>query len=260
LTYAQRRNLALAVLAAFIVLVCLSGCGTTQRALPPYEPPLAKTDFQHVRTTAYTHTEADHREYSNHNALGGELHAAGPPIRRAEVVTRATLAYEVQRAIAVDETNSYSPPLQPFSMEENRTVARPSKHAAKPDRSVKRAIAVAPGRRSLGARGRPPQIGSAAADWARWPAGTVFRLLSTGQDYRVEDYGWALSGRNTIDLYMANQRDMNSWGARQETIEILKWGDPHESLQFLQRHQDYKHIRRMVLELEGRHKEAAALQ
>jgi 3D (Asp-Asp-Asp) domain-containing protein len=260
LTYAQRRNLALAVLAAFIALILLSGCGTTQHALPAYEPPLAKTDFQNVRTTAYTHTEADHREYTNHNALGGELHAAGPPIRRAEVVTRATLAYEVQRAIAVDDNNSYSPPLQPFSMDENRAVARPPKHAAKPERSVKRAIAVAPGRRSLGERGRSPQIGSAAADWSRWPAGTVFRLLSTGQNYRVEDYGWALSGRNTIDLYMANQREMNSWGARQERIEILKWGDPQESLQFLQRHQDYRHIRRMVLELEGRHREAAALQ
>jgi 3D (Asp-Asp-Asp) domain-containing protein len=54
------------------------------------------------------------------------------------------------------------------------------------------------------------------------PAGTVFRLLSTGQNYRVEDYGWALSDRNTIDLYMANQCEMNSWGAREETIEVLQ--------------------------------------
>ena len=77
---------------------------------------------------------------------------------------------------------------------------------------------------------RPPQIGSAAADWSRWPAGTVFRLLSTGQIYRVEDYGWALSGRNTIDLYMASQREMNRWGAREETIEVLRWGDQKESL------------------------------
>ena len=260
MTYAQRRNLALAVLAAFIALIFLSACGTTQHPLPAYEPPLAKTDFQHVRTTAYTHTEADHREYSNHNALGGELHAASPPIHRAEAVTPAILAYEVRRATPVDETDSDSPPLQPFSMEKNRTVARPSKHAAGSDRSVKRAIPVSPGRRSLAERARPPQIGSAAADWARWPAGTVFRLLSTGQNYRIEDYGWALSGRNTIDLYMANQREMNLWGAREETIEILKWGDLQESLQFLQRHQDYKHIRRMVLELEGRHKEAAALR
>jgi len=37
---------------------------------------------------------------------------------------------------------------------------------------------------------------------------------------------------NTIDLYIANQREMNSWGAREETIEILQWGDPQENLQF----------------------------
>ena len=250
MTYAQRRNLALAVLAAFIAIVFLSACETTQRALPAYERPLSKTDFQNVRTTAYTHTESDHREYSNHNALGGELHAADPPIHRAEAVARATLAYEVPRAIPVNETASHSPQLQPFSMEETRTVTRTSKRAAKTPRSVKRAVAVS----------RPPQIGSAAADWSRWPAGTVFRLLSTGQSYRVEDYGWALSGRNTIDLYMANQHEMNSWGARQEAIEILQWGDPQESLQFLQRHQDYRHIKRMVLELEGHEKEAARLR
>jgi 3D (Asp-Asp-Asp) domain-containing protein len=250
LTYAQRRNLALVVLAAFIALLLLSACGTSHHALPPYEPPLAKTDFQHVRTTAYTHTESDHRAYSNHNALGGELHAAGPPIHRAEAVPRATLAYEVRHAVSVDENDSYSPPLQPFSMEKNRAPSRATKRMAKRTQTVERAIVVA----------GPPQIGSAAADWSRWPAGTVFRLLSTGQSYRVEDYGWALSGRNTIDLYMPNQREMNSWGARQEAIEIVKWGDPQESLQFLQRHQDYRHIKRMVLELEGREKEAARLR
>ena len=117
-------------------------------------------------------------------------------------------------------------------------------------RGAKRAVAVS----------TPPRIGSAAADWSRWPMGTTFRLLSTGQVYRVEDYGWALSGRNTIDLYMANQRDMNTWGARQEPIQILRWGDPQQSLQFLQSHQDYKHIKRMVLELQGRDQEAAAMR
>ena len=226
----------------------LGACGTTQRALPPYERPLAKTDFQNVRTTAYTHTEADHREYSNHNALGGELHAAGPPIHRAEAVPRAIPVYEVPRAIPVEENVetevrvSYSPQLQPFSMSERRTTVRTKRG---------RATLLAPTRLVPG---------SAAADWSRWPAGTVFRLLSTGQVYRVEDYGWALSGRNTIDLYMANQREMNSWGAREEGIQILQWGDPQQSLQFLQSHQNYKHIKRMVLELEGRHKQAATLR
>ena len=251
MTHAKRRNLALAVLAAFIAIVVLSACGTSHRALPSYERPLAKTDFQNVRTTAYTHTESDHREYSNHNALGGELHAAGPPIHRAEVVRRAIPAYEVPRAIPVDETAdtdvrraSYSPQLQPFSMSERRTTTT---------------VRTRNGRSTSPSAGRLV-YGSAAADWSRWPAGTIFRLLSTGQIYRVEDYGWALSGRNTIDLYMANSRDMNSWGAREEAIQVVQWGDPQQSLQFLQRHQDYKHIKRMVLELEGRHKEAAALR
>ena len=235
---------------AAIGALFLSACGTTRRALPQYERPLTKTDFQNVRTTAYTHTESDHREYGNHNALGGELHAAGPAIHRAEAVPRAIPVYEVPRAVPVDETAepevrrvTYSPRLQPFSMSERRTTTT---------------IRTKAGR----SRSAPPVpvVGSAAADWSRWPAGTTFRLLSTGQMYRVDDYGWALSGRNTIDLYMANQREMNSWGAREETIQVLQWGDPQESLQFLQSHQDYKHIKRMVLELEGRHKQAAALR
>ena len=249
--YAERRNLALAVLAAFIAIVLLSACGTTERALPPYERPLTKTDFQNVRTTAYTHTESDHREYSNHNALGGELHAAGPPIHRAEAVARAIPVYDVPRAIPVDQPLptevrrvSYSPKLQPFSVSERRaTKASKTRKGRSTSSAPKRLVP-----------------GSAAADWSRWPAGTVFRLLSTGQTYRVEDYGWALSGRNTIDLYMANQREMNSWGARDETIQILQWGDPEESLQFLRSHQNYRHIKRMVFELEGRHKDAAALR
>ena len=249
MTYAERRNLAWAILAAFIAIILLSGCATSHHALPPYEPPLAKTDFQHVRTTAYTHTESDHREYGNHNALGGELQAAGPPIHRAEVTRRAIPVDGVPRAMPVDETDSFSPQLQPFSMEEKRTVTRTTKRGTRTTRTVKRAVVIS-----------KPRIGSAAADWSRWPAGTAFRLVSTGQIYRVDDYGWALAGRNTIDLYMPNQHEMNSWGARQETIQILQWGDPQESLQFLSRHQDYKHIKRMVLELEGRHEQAAALR
>jgi 3D (Asp-Asp-Asp) domain-containing protein len=198
--------------------------------LPAYEPPLAKTDFQNVRTTAYTHTESDHREFSNRNALGGELHAAGPAIHRAEYVPRA---------LAVSDSDD---------VDVRRVTV--TTRVTKKTRRVKRAIAVS----------RPPRIGSAAADWGRWPVGTTFRLLSTGQIYRVEDYGWALSGRNTIDLYMENARDMNTWGARDEPIQILQWGNPDESLRLLQSHQSHLHIKRMVLELQGREEEAAALQ
>jgi 3D (Asp-Asp-Asp) domain-containing protein len=209
--------------------------------LPAYEPALSKTEFQNVRMTAYTDTESDHRQFGARNALGGELHAAGPAIHRAE---------NVKRAIAVSDTDVA---LQPFSTDEPVravVVKTTTTRVTKKSRKVKRAIAVA----------QPPRIGSAAADWSRWPMGTTFRLLSTGQIYRVEDYGWALSGRNTIDLYMASPRDMDAWGAREEPIQVLRWGDPQQSLDFLRARQDYKHIRRMVLELEGREQEAAALQ
>jgi 3D (Asp-Asp-Asp) domain-containing protein len=255
LTNAELRCLAWAVLAVFIVIILFTSCETTgTRALPSYEPPLTRTEFQNVRTTAYTHTEADHTQYGARNALGGELHAAGPAIHRAENVSRARAVSDSDDSEIIRVSNS-GPALQPFSLEETKTTTRVTTtttktRVTKTSRVVKRAVAVR----------RTPKIGSAAADWSRWPMGTTFRLLSTGQIYRVEDYGWALSGRNTIDLYMANQRDMNSWGARQEPIQILRWGDSQQSFQFLQSHQDYKHIKRMVLELKGRDEEAAALQ
>ena len=101
--------------------------------------------------------------------------------------------------------------------------------------------------------------GSAAADWSRWPAGTIFRVIPTGQLYRVEDYGWALAGRNTIDLYMATPRDMNGWGVRSELIQVVQWGNPGESLRRLAPHTKFRHIKRMVLELEGHERAAANL-
>jgi 3D (Asp-Asp-Asp) domain-containing protein len=226
----------------------LSACETTTTRttrtspLPKYETPLVKRDFQDVRTTAYTHTESDHRQFTNHNALGGTLHAATGAIRRAEYTPRAV-------AVSADQSDyrraSYNPAtIEPFSLESRRTTK-----VVKTKHGKKRVVVVT-----------KPQIGSAAADWSRWPAGTVFRLLSTGQVYKVDDYGWALAGRNTIDLYMPTRGAMNTWGAREERIQILRWGNPNESLRLLQAHQGYRHIRRMVLELEGQDVAAASLE
>ena len=265
MTHAELRSLALAVLAAFLAILLFSGCetGGTAHVLPPYEAPIARADFQHVRTTAYTHTEADHLQYGARNALGGELHAASPAIHRAENVRQARAISDSDDTDVIN-ISSGEAKLEKFSMDKPRKGTRVTTTTVTTTRTTKIAKATPAmtrgGKRNLAATKSPPRIGSAAADWSRWPMGTTFRLLSTGQMYRVEDYGWALSGRNTIDLYMANRSDMNAWGARQEPIEILHWGDPHESLQFLQSHQGYKHIKRMVLELEGRDQEAASLR
>ena len=236
------------LLCAAVCALCLSACETTSTrrttsALPKYEPPLAKRDFQNVRTTAYTHTESDHLQYSNHNALGGKLHAATGAIRRAEYTPRAVPVNGDD--VADYRRASYSgPALEKFSLKETKTTK-----LVKTRHGTKKVVVTS-----------KPQIGSAAADWSRWPVGTVFRLISTGQVYRVDDYGWALAGRNTIDLYMPTRHAMNSWGAREENIQILQWGSTNESLRLLQAHQGYRHIRRMVLELQGQDAAAAALE
>jgi 3D (Asp-Asp-Asp) domain-containing protein len=163
---------------------------------------MARTDFQNVRTTAYTHSEDDHIQHGNRNALGGRLQAA----------------------------------------------SRPSRSAAS-------------GRGPRAVKSKPAKrVGSAAADWSRWPAGTIFRVLSTGQTYKVEDYGWALAGRNTIDLYMATRKDMNTWGVRTEPIQILRWGSSEDSHRLLAPRGGHRHVRRMILQLEGRDGEAAGMQ
>jgi 3D (Asp-Asp-Asp) domain-containing protein len=235
----------------------LSACGSTP--LPPYEPPLARTQFQNVRTTAYTHTESDHLAYGNHNALGTTLHAAGAP----------SGAVEGGDLMGDDGRYSAPPPIArtsadfPLSSEEARRAA--FLNARGGDVPVSRAMPISNSRpvqpaainRANDPLSREAVYGSAAADWSRWPVGTTFRILSTGQLYKVDDYGFALSGRNTIDLYMPTKATMNQWGVRTVPIQILQWGDDQESLRRLRPHQSYRHIRRMVLELEGKPKAAA---
>jgi 3D (Asp-Asp-Asp) domain-containing protein len=151
---------------ALVLAACSS---SSNRKLPAYEKPIARSRFQNVRTTAYTHTESDHLAYGNKSALGTPL--------------------------------------------------------------------------------RTGQINSAAADWARWPAGTVFRICSTGELYQVDDYGWALTGRNTIDLYKPSRRSMNAWGLRYEKIEVIRWGDPWASYRKMKPVAKYEHIAQMMRDI-----------
>jgi 3D (Asp-Asp-Asp) domain-containing protein len=206
---------------------------------------MARADIQTVRTTAYTHSESDHIRYGARNALGGPLRSA------------------------IAEAKTFSWPTEQPSFDsdggDNITIAltaREKKNARKNTKSAKVAKKDKKGKRGKLAKARKPQprIGSAAADWSRWPVGTTFKVLSTGQVYKVDDYGWALAGRNTIDLYMATSGDMNRWGVRHEQIKVLNWGDRQASLALLSARQHYKHCRRMVLALQDRHEEAAALR
>ena len=49
---------------------------------------------------------------------------------------------------------------------------------------------------------------SAAADWSRFPLGTRFKIDGLPQEYVVEDYGRALVGSDTIDIYKPSLSSM----------------------------------------------------
>ncbi|MEI8234477.1 MAG: hypothetical protein WCH57_07290 [Verrucomicrobiota bacterium] len=102
---------------------------------------------------------------------------------------------------------------------------------------------------ALGTTLRCDKIHSAAADWARWPAGTLFRIQETGEICQVDDYGWALAGRNTLDLYKSSRAEMCHWGVRRVHIEVLHWGDPWASYRRLKPVKHYRHVRRMMREI-----------
>lgn len=94
------------------------------------------------------------------------------------------------------------------------------------------------------------ELNSAAADWSRFPMGTKFRVVGSNQRYVVDDYGSALVGTNTIDLYMPSRREMARWGSRRVTIEVLEVGSYQQSLKILKPRSRIAYVRRMVKDLE----------
>lgn len=104
------------------------------------------------------------------------------------------------------------------------------------------------------ALGTPLKFGalrSAAADWSRYPVGTRFRI--TGQPdvvYEVDDYGSALVGTGTIDLYKPTQGMMNDWGVRHVNIEVLQWGSYERSMDIMRDRLRWPHVRRMVEDIQ----------
>lgn len=90
---------------------------------------------------------------------------------------------------------------------------------------------------------------SAASDWSWLPLGTRFRMPCTGRCYVIEDYGSALVGRQTIDLYMPTRGKMREWGMRHVEIEILEMGSKAMSLKMLQPRTRNRHVAKMVAQL-----------
>lgn len=133
-----------------------------------------------VRTTAYTHTEADHLIYGNKNAAG------------------TTLRYN-------------------------------------------------------------DRVRSAAADWSFYPVGTVFRIKGMPHLYVVDDYGSALTGTATVDLYKPSMAVMNEWGLRQVELTVVQWGSMTRSAEILSHRTQHAHCARMFANIVRQRPELASL-
>ena len=105
-------------------------------------------------------------------------------------------------------------------------------------------------RNAVGVRLSGANVMSAAADWSRFPVGTRFQIVGSSDRYVIDDYGGALIGTNTIDLYKTSRGAMRQWGVRHVDIDIIEWGSKEQSLKILNPRRKSRLIRRMIAGLE----------
>lgn len=117
---------------------------------------------------------------------------------------------------------------------------------------------------ALGTRLRHGGVRSAAADWSVLPAGTTFKIrgiyAKSATDpakrvpvvFVIDDYGSALVGTKTIDIYCLNKAEMKKWGVKWVEIEIIKMGCFERSRTVLINRMKFPHIRKMVAEIDNR--------
>ncbi|MEI7956681.1 MAG: 3D domain-containing protein [Verrucomicrobiota bacterium] len=90
------------------------------------------------------------------------------------------------------------------------------------------------------------RVRSAAADWSFYPVGTVFRISGLPYLYVVDDYGSALAGNATVDIYEPTKDLMNVWGSRQVEMTVVQWGSFTRSAEILRQRTGYGHCRAML--------------
>ena len=108
------------------------------------------------------------------------------------------------------------------------------------------------GKNAIGGRLKSGEVTSAAADWSRFPLGTKFRVKETGRVYVVDDYGSAMVGKDKVDLFKTNYREVYRWGVRHVQLEIIEWGDFAKSLAILKPRSRSRHVKSMVQSLEAK--------
>jgi len=108
------------------------------------------------------------------------------------------------------------------------------------------------GKNAIGGRLKSGEVTSAAADWSRFPVGTKFRVKETGRVYVVDDYGSAMVGKDKVDLFKTNYREVYRWGVRHVQLEIIEWGSFAKSLTILKPRSRSRHVKSMVQSLEAK--------
>ena len=90
------------------------------------------------------------------------------------------------------------------------------------------------------------RVRSAAADWSFYPVGTTFRIRGLPYLYVVDDYGSALLGTGTVDIYKPTKDVMNVWGRRTVELTVVQWGSFTRSAELLRQRTSYNHCRKML--------------
>lgn len=90
------------------------------------------------------------------------------------------------------------------------------------------------------------RVRSAAADWSFYPVGTTFRIKGLPYLYVVDDYGSALTGTGTIDIYKPSKDIMNLWGTRTVELTIVQWGSFTRSAELLSQRSGFDHCKKML--------------
>ncbi|MDF1740914.1 MAG: 3D domain-containing protein [Verrucomicrobiales bacterium] len=91
-----------------------------------------------------------------------------------------------------------------------------------------------------------PEYHSAAADWSYFPLGTKFKIKGYDRLFVVDDYGSALVGKPTLDIYFTTKKWMNNWGVRHVEVEVIEFGSFHESRKILAGRGTYPHCLAML--------------
>ena len=90
------------------------------------------------------------------------------------------------------------------------------------------------------------KVRSAAADWSFYPVGTTFRIKGLPYLYVVDDYGSALLGTGTVDIYTPSKEIMGLWATRTVEMTVVQWGSMTRSAELLSKRTQHDHCKKML--------------